>query len=340
MNSRVLYLDVLRIVACLMVILMHSPMPGIGISSNVLSSISLLCVPCIGLFFMISGALLLPVKDEMHVFYKKRFKRIVFPALTWMFVYIIINILVGRNELHDLPKILFSIPFSPQGHGIMWFVYTLIGLYLIAPIVSPWLQKCTRKEIEFVLFLWIITLCYPYFDGLLDVNNSETSPLYYFSGYSGYFLLGYYIEKYPPKVPTFLLLLTFCTPVAIAVFCRLSSISVDFYSDFWYLSLAGVFMALSLFLLVRNIVTGDYKIAKCQNAVISFSKCTYGMYLIHILIMREFLWRVSPGASLNGMIQIIVCFVLTTLLSYVVVWLFSYLPIGDLLVGVHNKNKY
>ena len=59
-KQRVFYLDLIRVVACMMVVLMHAPMPtknAVGIFSV---GISYFTMPCIGLFFAVSGALLLP----------------------------------------------------------------------------------------------------------------------------------------------------------------------------------------------------------------------------------------------------------------------------------------
>lgn len=55
-SNRIISLDVIRVLACLMVVLMHSPMPTqqsslIGLMS---SSVSYFTTPCIGLFFMVS----------------------------------------------------------------------------------------------------------------------------------------------------------------------------------------------------------------------------------------------------------------------------------------------
>lgn len=61
MKRRILYLDFLRVLACMMVVLMHSPVPSGQGSGIFLSTLSYLTMPCIGIFFAISGALLLPV---------------------------------------------------------------------------------------------------------------------------------------------------------------------------------------------------------------------------------------------------------------------------------------
>ena len=64
MAERKTYLDVIRLLACVLVVLMHSPMDGTpGAIQNVVYVVT---APCIGLFFMVSGALLLPIEIEFH----------------------------------------------------------------------------------------------------------------------------------------------------------------------------------------------------------------------------------------------------------------------------------
>ncbi len=60
MKQRDLSLDLIRILACLMVVTTHSPLPSTESHSVLLASISLVTTPCNALFFMVSGALLLP----------------------------------------------------------------------------------------------------------------------------------------------------------------------------------------------------------------------------------------------------------------------------------------
>ena len=60
MKQRDLSLDLMRVMACCMVVLMHSPIPSANANGLLLSSLSYVTTPCIGLFFMVSGALLLP----------------------------------------------------------------------------------------------------------------------------------------------------------------------------------------------------------------------------------------------------------------------------------------
>ena len=90
MKNRILYLDIIRILACVMIVAMHAPIPNTGLSSYMLSTDSFLTAPGIGLFVMVSGALLLPVSMPTNLFLKKRIVKIAFPTLFWTFFYLIV----------------------------------------------------------------------------------------------------------------------------------------------------------------------------------------------------------------------------------------------------------
>ena len=163
-------LDVIRVIACLMIVLMHSPMPRLGTSGMVLSGISYLTAPGIGLFFMVSGALLLKGNVdkpfETRLFLQRRFAKILIPLVFWN--------LVGWG--------LEQCGVKNTEQGILWFMYCLAGIYLLTPILSRWLSMTNVKEVEFYLLLWLLTLCVPFVKLFLPVNESDTSWLYYFHG--------------------------------------------------------------------------------------------------------------------------------------------------------------
>lgn len=43
--------------------------------------------------------------------------------------------------------------------------------------------------------------------------------------------------------------------------------------------------------------------------ITTLSTLTYGIYLVHILVMRNVLWKMDWMVGLNGCVQTIVCFV-------------------------------
>ena len=118
-------LNLLRILACLMVIFMHAPFPSENANGIFLSTLSYFTAPCIGLFFMVSGYLLLPIKQDTESFLRKRLGKVMGPTLFWSLFYIATNF-IKRDCQGSLMKELISIPFSAQGNPVFWFMYTLI----------------------------------------------------------------------------------------------------------------------------------------------------------------------------------------------------------------------
>ena len=161
-KQRILYLDVIRIIACCMIVLVHSPHPQAGNPNYVVVLISFMTAAGIGLFFMVSGALLLPVEMPTMEFLRKRIGKVVFPTLFWSFFYLAVQYLWGEKTMSEIGRAIVSIPFSVQGHGVLWFMYTLVSLYLLAPVISPFLVRSSEKEIRFYLILWGVALCYPW----------------------------------------------------------------------------------------------------------------------------------------------------------------------------------
>lgn len=338
-RHRNLSFDVVRVLACLMVILMHSPMPGADVSGLVLSSLSLLCAPCIGLFFMVSGALLLPVKMGTGTFLRRRLGKVVAPTLCWTFFYLAVKWLEEGVGPDGFWQSICSIPFSPQGHGVLWFMYVLVGLYLLAPVLSPWLQRASKRELQFYLLLWGITLLYPILQMFLTVSQGDTGALYYFTGYAGYFVLGHYLNRYSSSFRAWALALLLLFPLVCAAACKLGRVEVDFYSVFWYLSIFVAMMCVAWFQSVCQVMRGLHLPPRVEKWLVDFSNCSFGIYLVHIFVMRNVLWSCNGMLKVGGVMQIVLTFLLTVLLSYAVVHVVSYLPGAEFVTGYRRKDK-
>ena len=154
--------------------------------------------PSVPLFVMITGALLLPVReDSLGAFYKRRIPRVLIPFLIWSVIYTLFPWLVswvtttpetakecvlaffpyssfmngGAGPETTLSAVLgdiATIPFSFNFFSVhMWYVYMLIGLYLYLPIFSAWVEKASRKAKRTFLAIWGVTLFIPYADVFL-----------------------------------------------------------------------------------------------------------------------------------------------------------------------------
>lgn len=314
-----------------MVIIMHSPMPDCGAPGFLLTGISFVTAPSIGLFFMVSGALLLPTSLSMKEFYKRRLSKIVFPTLIWTFIYLLVKIINGSITIDQLPSIVLSIPFSAQGNGILWFMYVLVGLYLITPIISPWLEKALKKEIELILGLWIVSLLYPVLSNVVSVNESNTGILYYFSGYAGYYILGYYMIHYKPRVGIIASLLMILLPIIVCGISIGMYQDMEFYQYFWYLSVFVVSMACGWFSLLSIINVRGGRLLTLASSL------SFGIYLSHIFVMRSFIWKWFAFLNCGWFFQILFTVILAFVLSFVLAYLLSMLPFGSYIVSYRFK---
>lgn len=136
--------------------------------------------PCVPLFVMITGILLLPVKMSFEDFYKKRLLRIAVPFLLWSVLYNLFPWLTGvlglpqstmsdvfayapidaSQSFSDAIKNIALIPFQFNVYTVpMWYLYMLIGLYLYMPFFSfGWnRQRLGRKR--FLMF-WSFLFSY------------------------------------------------------------------------------------------------------------------------------------------------------------------------------------
>lgn len=325
--------DIMRILACLMIICIHAPMPTGGFSYFNLP-LSYLTAPGLCLFFVISGALLLPVKTDTKLFLRKRMGKVVMPTFFFSILYLFLNSISGSDV--NWVKSLCSILFSAQGHGILWFMYTLIGLYLISPIISAWLSNSSKREEEFYLLLWAITMCYPVLKFFFDVNQTYTGVLYYFSGYIGYFILGHYLKKYPNSITLKKLVLPVIICIASPIICKLMNVKVESYSTFWYLSIFVAILTVSYYVFISKCSQSLLNLA--GNKTKSFLKLTsnlsFGIYLLHMAIMQRGIWKLDFIININNyIIQWAIIVILTYIISWILAYLISLLPFGAYIIG-------
>lgn len=332
MKERNYNYDIMRVLACIMIICMHAPMPNLNANGIILSTISYFTAPGLCLFFVISGSLLLPIKTDTTTFLKKRLGKVIMPTLVFTILYIILNCINGEQQ--NILRTICSIPFSAQGHGVLWFMYTLIGLYLVAPIISKWLDSASKREVELYLLLWVITLCFPILKLFVGINEGNTGVLYYFSGYIGYFILGYYLKKYPESISLKKLIIPDIIAIIAPIAFKVMHIEIDFYSMFWYLSIFVALLCTTIYVLISKI-----KIKK-GGIVELISNLSFGIYLIHIAVMRFFIWELDFIININNYIlQWIMVVGLTFIISCSIAYVISLLPFGDYIIGYKKQNK-
>ena len=164
-GQREIWIDYLRVAACFMVMLIHSTEPFYlgGDGSLILNKADAFwaalfdsCVRCcVPLFIVASSFLQFPVHYPTGEFYRRRAVRILIPFAIWSVFYACIY----GEPVENLKGLLLNFNYA-AGH--LWFVYTLIGLYIIMPILSPWAEKVGKKELQGFIALWGLTTLIPF----------------------------------------------------------------------------------------------------------------------------------------------------------------------------------
>ena len=329
MKQRILYLDLLRIIACVMIVFMHSQRPGMGIPAWFLSGSSYVTAAGIGLFFMISGALILGKAktlargEELDTFsfLKHRLLKIIIPLAFWSLLY------------WSLSSI------DSSGLGVMWFLWTIGGLYLLSPILLRWLQHASLREVELYLCIWGTSLLYPFLKLFMPIGEGDTSWIYYFHGYVGYFILGYYLSTVPMEhlrkyrwiFASLFLLFTLIAPCAVMVL----GLEVDFYSLFWYLSLPIVLQCVAWFVAFRSLESVfSAHLSTCASQIAKLSAMTFGIYLSHILVLRIGLWNVFFLSEITSIPYLMLCALITIFVAWLLTWVVEKVPGGKWVVGI------
>lgn len=347
-------LDVLRVLACYMVIQVHTgefyyigPIGDVIKGENAfwVDLYNSVCRSAVPLFVMLTGYFLLPIKDEPAQFFRKRFTRVVIPFIFWCIAYSFYQFFRGQVDFTTACTNILKIPvnFGTQvGH--LWYVYMLMGLYLFAPIISPWLKTASRKSIELYLGIWAFTLCVPYIHLLFPYILGEcfwngTPMLYYFSGLLGYMVLAYYLRTYASERKSWNL------PVGIALLVvgyfitwygfheRLSTAEyVPQLEITWgYETINVAMVATGIFLLIKNIRIKSPD-SSCGKLVTDISIKSYGIYLIHIMLLNLF-YDLLNDLSDSAMIKIPVIALCTFVTSYLMIKALSYLPKSKYIIG-------
>lgn len=297
---------------------------------------SFIASPSSELFLALSGAVLLPVKVSMPEFYKRRFRKLIPPVVIWSFIVIFVYVLLGRINIESGMLILSQIFIKPV-IGIYWFIYVIIGLYLLAPIISKWLIEASRRQIEFFLFLWVLNLIMPYYNLIIPDTFQQTGSHYwmlnYFGGFLGYWILGYYLRRFPLVVGCnkrfviiFMLFLCYCFFI---FYLKITDRDTAVYTD--NLQIGSALAVTLLFAFVQYVT--NYIPIRIKSWITAIAKYSFGIYLIHILIIRELVWRIMEHIRFTPLLETPMIALLSLGLSFVVLYFLSKLPYGEYVAG-------
>ena len=247
-NSREVWIDWLRVAACFMVFVVHSTEPFYlgGDGALILTETDAFWASffdsfvrsCVPLFIIASSYLQFPTHYPTMEFFRRRAVRILVPFLLWTVVYAF----RWGEPVENFRNLLLNFNYA-AGH--LWFVYMLLGVYLLMPLLSPWAEKVEKKELQVYLGICLFTTMIPLIRdwaaggattviyGPSGLPRQALFPLwgeaswnaygtfYYFSGFIGYLLLGLYFRKFVGE-------LSWKKTLGIAIPCYIAGFAISF----------------------------------------------------------------------------------------------------------------
>lgn len=365
-NEKIGWVDLLRVLACFLVVFSHSCDAFVAQfdadRASFLTGVSCgsLVRACVPLFVMMTSVLLLPVGSQYSLtgFYRKRVGRIIPPLIFWSVVLPVLMFLYfnyvnpdTRNPqlsaeaytslllVQRIYTFIFNFNFDTTP---LWYLYMLIGLYLLMPILNCWLVQASRRDLKTVLMLWGATLFLPYLKMLAPVlgyqgnfGNMELlgmcdwniyGTFYYFSGFVGYLILAYYLKTYPPQW-SWGKTLAIMVPMFIAGYAITTGGYIltqeHFPGNYAYLEIVWYFTGINVFMMTLPVFVIVQKIGLRPRRWLSrLASLTFGIYLCHFAFIFAS-YDLYDIPSLPYWLRILAIAVTTFAISTAITWLMS-----------------
>lgn len=333
MKKREINIEFIRVFAIFMTVMIHvsniyinnlSKLTATDLYAAVtFNSISRICVP---LFFMVSGIFL--IKQEFNLKnYLKRIFKFSFILVFWSFFYFLFdNNFTFKNFKSTLAESFIN---ADQTSRHLWFLYAIIGIYIALPFIQAMCKNMTVQIENLYLILWLAfsgleAFYLPLIRYLTKSNVDITYPIPIINAayYLGYFIAGHILyERFKTSKASLkknLLCLTcYIIPTIITILttCISSSILDKIYKPaLWYRNILIAIPAFAIFILI---VINAEKIK--SKFILTFSKHSFGIYLIHMLFVKT----VSKFVNIYEL-DAIIFIPLITLSTYILSFVFSF----------------
>ncbi len=332
----------MRIIACFAIILLHSLFAsnvyfeetitkGELLWSTTAENLLMWAVPC---FLMVTGVLLLdPEKDiPAGKIFSKYLKRVVLALVVFTFIFQVIGYFMEGEQ--TIIRGWLSALFLGQSWAHMWYLYLMIGIYLVMPFYRMIVKAADPKMLDLlIILLFIFTSVTSLFKAFgvelaFYIPTTIVYPLYVFAGY----------RIYHRQLPVWTAgVLTAACTAAIVVLTYMryetgilagAAETLSGYPDaaqldylFDYYSPLVVLQSAGIFSLLCRIP------AKADSFIKTLDACTFGIYLIHMIGIHAIMKWAGFDPYSYGPFAFPLMAALLFIVSFVVTWAFRALPL-------------
>ena len=344
-NNDIFWITRLRALATIAVIVLHISAPilisfnpenitNVWWIGNFYNSTTRFCVP---IFLMISGALLIPQQLTIKEFYRKRLKRVLLPFMFWSLIYLCFTLKSHYSSFSEILSIvafkyILSLLFAGNESSFhLWYIFMIIPIYLITPVISKWARSSKNNELLIFIAFWLVSLLLEL--PIIKKLNIKLD-LRYFSKYLGYIILGYYIFRLKKSKNIFYLgigltLIGFLITLMGTYYLTLKNGQfVHFLYE--YLSLNVILSSAGIFIIIKsNLIPQIIP----RNLISILANYSFGIYLSHILILNFLTQLGLNWKTFNPIISVPIVAFLCIFSSVTLIWLLRKIPYIKQFVG-------
>lgn len=287
MKKEVGFLSILRIISAFAVVVIHAVATSVfnysgDVSDSivyVLDTVHVYMNWAVPVFFMITGYIFIGLKSECEL---SKMKKYVLRFLAALFIfgfgYAMLERVYSTHTI-NIDNFIYAIGdiFTGNLWDHMWYVYEIIGIYIVLPIVKPFTDKSNKNLIYAASVTFVFNILLPFIGDMFGTELAFSIPLV---RYMFYIFAGGLIAKlHIPNIKRnriYSICFLIASICLVWIFYR-NGISCA------YNSLAICAMALSIFLLFSLI----FENCAGKNRIIKdLSSLTWGVYLIHPLVLN------------------------------------------------------
>ena len=286
-KTRNINLDLIKVLACIGVVLLHTTMIGFKDTGswNLLAYLYYLGTYSIPLFFMVNGYLLLGKRNITYSYILEKVKWILITVSSWN---TIVWLLKRDFAVNPVKKIIGSM--VQKGYFFQfWFFGALILIYLCLPVLKKFLNS--KRSYLYILSLLIsIGLIFELTNIIIQTPlQSYVIQTFRLWTWFFYYILGGLIAQFDKefikngfkrwmKIVAVLLLLI--TPVIL--FFLAKTIYHNLFAEYFYDILFVKIVSLGVFLTILTLSLKESK----YKWIVSLSNQTMGVFIVHTYVMK------------------------------------------------------
>lgn len=341
-SEKVLSISWLRIAATIAVVFLHS---CITLTNNadiffmtdqeriflkICSDLMVWAVPC---FFMITGSLLLDEKRKLtvHDCIFKYVKRMIIVLFVFGVPMAMMILLFEIKEFSSFTLVKsFWMVINGETMSHLWYLYALIGIYLIFPVLKIFTDNCSRSTLGYILaILFIFDFCIPFVNQFFSIEIEFSLQL---GTNIFYILLGKYIKDGCPKwltSPILYISLGFIVSLIIVLEIIFDGRPENFRCILDYSNPVTAVYGMLVYLSFRKIQSGFHHVMLWK-----IDRLCFGVYLIHPVFIQVIYryFHITPVDTRYYPAAIVLFTIFFVLVSFFGSWILSLIkPLGKYL---------